>query len=161
MFLYIQDNIGIGLKQTSVQCCCFRCKKQASPSTAPDSCFPPKTNRKFSPAGRTIFAITTDLMPMVWLQTKVYARRAQICGCVSPLWSTTAAACLHLAAGGAPVHIMFSIWSLTVFPSVGPTGSGEINGSTARRTRALTGLRGEERPPNTTISPPGKEVAVW
>lgn len=86
---------------------------------------------------------------------------SQICGCVSPLWSTTAAACLHLAAGGAPVHFMCSIWSLTVFPSVGPTGSGEGSGATARRTRPLTGLRGEERPPNTTIPPPGKEVAVW
>lgn len=30
-----------------------------------------------------------------------------------------------------------------------------------RRTRSLTGLRGEERPPNTTMSPPGKAVTVW
>lgn len=87
--------------------------------------------------------------------------RPNICGCISPLWLTTAAACLHRAAGASPVHVIFSRWSLTESPSFGSIGLCEIRDSMVKRTRLLTGLRGEERPPNTTMSPPGKEVAVW
>lgn len=90
-----------------------------------------------------------------------YKTGPQICGSISPLWLTTAAACLHLGAGGSPVHIISSTWSLTESPSFGSIGLCEIRDSIVRRTRPLTGLRGEERPPNTTISPPGKEVTVW
>lgn len=104
----------------------------------------------------------TELIPKVWLQDEGSCKTdPQIYGCLSPLWLTTAAACLHLAAGGSPIHIIFSIWSLTESLSFGSIGLCEIRDSMVRRTRPLTGLRGEERPPNTTRSPPGKEVTVW
>lgn len=76
----------------------------------------------------------------------------------SPLCLVRVAECLHLGGGGLPVHIISSIQS---FGASWPPDSRAPQRLKVILKRLLTGLSGEERPPNTTAPTPGIGVTVW